>query len=102
MEAYTETIECICCQGGRRPLRYPEGGIAVCPCCKDTGVRQVQVPHPSHEMTEWRTEIRAPAGTPRFYGVRECTACGGEEMQHPAGHFLNRLSFPCTGKNEDQ
>lgn len=55
-------------------------------------------PHESHKMDEWYTDIRAPAGTPRFYGVRECKACGAEEIQHPAGHFLDDdLKYPCAG-----
>ena len=46
------------------------------------------LPHPSHEMTPWRTEPRAPTGgEPRFYGVRECRRCEAEELDHPAGHF---------------
>lgn len=54
--------------------------------------------HPTHQMGDWHTDIRAPAGTPRFYSVRECTLCGAEELQHPAGHFygdLDELLIPC-------
>jgi hypothetical protein len=43
----------------------------------------------SHDMTDWYTEIRAPAGTPRFYSVRHCKQCEGEQMQHPAGKFTD-------------
>ena len=46
-------------------------------------------------MTKWRTEILAPAGTPRFYGVRNCTRCKLEEWKHAAGHFLNGLEKSC-------
>lgn len=49
-------------------------------------------------MTGWTTEIRAPAGTPRFYGVRKCKLCGEEEMKHPAGHFMEGLEQPCASK----
>jgi hypothetical protein len=45
--------------------------------------------HPSHEMTPARSEIRAPAGTPRFYGVRNCRRCGAEQAEHPAGRFMD-------------
>jgi hypothetical protein len=46
-------------------------------------------------MTKWETDIRAPAGTPRFYGVRRCRRCGEEEAKHPAGHFLGNLERKC-------
>lgn len=56
--------------------------------------------HTSHKMTEWRAEIRAPAGTARFYGVRNCAKCGGEEMKHPAGHFIDKWLYdPCVPDN---
>lgn len=41
----------------------------------------------SHEMTDWYTKIKAPAGTPRFYACRSCKNCGGEQYHHPAGKF---------------
>lgn len=43
----------------------------------------------SHVMNEWHTEIRAPAGTPRFYSVRQCKRCDGEQARHPAGKFID-------------
>jgi len=52
-------------------------------------------PHPSHRMTRWTTDVRAPAGTPRFYSVRKCRKCEGEEMKHNAGHFIEELCKPC-------
>jgi hypothetical protein len=95
MNEYTEIQECGCCKGGTKILLNGEGNPFTCPYCKGTGKREVKVPHPSHKMTEWRTEILVPCGTPRFYGVRNCDVCGDEEWSHPAGHFLHRLGFPC-------
>jgi hypothetical protein len=31
--------------------------------------------------------------------VRECTTCGEEELEHPAGHFLDRLLRKCKGES---
>ena len=45
--------------------------------------------HKSHEMTEWGTEILAPAGTARFYVHRQCVNCGGEQYHHSAGKFID-------------
>lgn len=60
-------------------------------------------PHPSHVMGEERSEIRAPAGTPRFYGVRECVNCEAEEIEHPAGHFWDEeLEHPCWAAPEEE
>jgi hypothetical protein len=96
-----QLIECGACKGGTKPLSYPEGGHLICPYCKDTGKREINVPHPSHKMSTWRSEIRCPGNTARFYGVRECEFCGEEELQHPAGHFLEKLLEMCIGeKNE--
>jgi hypothetical protein len=54
--------------------------------------------HESHVMSKWRTEVRAPAGTPRFYKVRECENCGYEMAEHPAGKFMHyQLKEPCKG-----
>ena len=53
-------------------------------------------PHSSHKMSKWYCDVRAPAGTPRFYSVRECKKCGEEEIKHPAGHFVNELIKPCV------
>ncbi len=54
--------------------------------------------HPSHDMTEWGTEIMAPSGTERFYAHRECNNCGGEHYHHPAGKFIDsELESECVG-----
>ena len=45
--------------------------------------------HDSHDMTEWYSDIRAPAGTPRFYSVRHCKRCEYEQMEHTAGRFID-------------
>lgn len=53
-------------------------------------------PHPSHEMGEEYTDVRCPGSTPRHYGVRECKKCGYEQIQHPAGHFMDdELRMKC-------
>lgn len=55
--------------------------------------------HKSHKMTKWRTEVRAPAGAARFYGVRNCKNCGFEQIEHPAGRFMDgELKRECRGK----
>lgn len=56
--------------------------------------------HNTHIMTEWHTEIRSPAGTPRFYGVRECKKCKAEESKHPAGHFIDEELYTACGEVE--
>ena len=89
-------VECGCCRGGKRPFKNGEGKKVPCPYCDDTGKRAEYVPDPSHIMTEWRTEIRCPGSTPRFYGVRNCKNCGEEELKHPAGHFMEGLIGPCN------
>lgn len=53
------------------------------------GVDRKKQPDASHTMSEWGTEVRAPAGTPRFYSVRTCQKCEAEEIAHPAGHFMD-------------
>lgn len=54
--------------------------------------------HTSHRMGKSFTDVRAPAGTPRFYGVRQCKGCGGEEIGHAAGQFTDDdLTKPCQG-----
>jgi hypothetical protein len=35
------------------------------------------------------SDVRAPAGTPRFYSVRQCKGCGAEEIEHAAGQFTD-------------
>lgn len=52
--------------------------------------------HVSHHMGKFYTDVRAPAGTSRFYGVRECKGCGAEEIEHAAGQFTDDdLGKPC-------
>ena len=52
--------------------------------------------HPSHNMTEWGTEIMAPSGTERFYAYRQCQNCEYEQYHHPAGKFLDhQLEVKC-------
>ena len=45
--------------------------------------------HVSHRMGKFFTDVRAPAGTSRFYGVRQCKGCGAEEIGHAAGQFTD-------------
>lgn len=55
--------------------------------------------HKSHKMTKWHAEIRSPAGTPRFYAVRKCKNCEYEQIEHPAGRFMDsELKRKCPGK----
>ena len=58
--------------------------------------------HTSHRMGKSFSDVRAPAGTPRFYGVRQCKGCGGEEIAHAAGQFTDDdLVKPCQeGKKQ--
>lgn len=54
--------------------------------------------HATHKMGEERSEILAPAGTPRFYGVTDCENCGYGMAEHPAGFFIDEELFkPCQG-----
>ncbi len=54
--------------------------------------------HPSHKIGKEFTDIRCPASTPRFYGVRQCTVCKAETIGHPAGQFTSEyLTEPCCG-----
>ena len=59
--------------------------------------------HESHAMGEEYCDIRAPAGTPRFYGVSECNNCGAEVIEHPAGFFMDSELFEkCEGVEDAQ
>jgi hypothetical protein len=100
MNEYTELQTCGCCKGGTRVLLTGEGNPFTCPYCKGIGKREVKMPHPSHKMTKWESEILAPCGEPRFYSVRHCEVCKEEEWEHTAGHFLHRLGYPCRGRKE--
>ena len=54
--------------------------------------------HDSHIMTDWYSEIKAPAGTERFYKVRKCKNCEYEQYEHPAGQFIDhQLTKECWG-----
>ena len=54
--------------------------------------------HESHDMNDWYSDIRAPSGTERFYSVRQCKNCEGEQAEHPAGQFMdNHLTHKCQG-----
>jgi ribosomal protein S27E len=75
---------------------------------KRAGVKRLEVerpypkPHDSHSMTKWRTEARAPAGTSRFYAVRNCKNCKHEQSYHAAGTFSDaELKTKCVGHRED-
>ena len=91
-------VKCPACLGGKRPMKYPEGGHCVCPYCKDTGKKEENVPDSSHKMSKWRSEVRCPDGVVVRPDIRECKICGNEEMKHPAGHFLDGLLGKCKGK----
>lgn len=55
--------------------------------------------HASHRMGAWFSDVRAPAGTPRFYDVRQCSGCGAEEIMHTAGQFTDDdLVKPCLAR----
>lgn len=49
----------------------------------------MKTPDPSHKMSKWQTDVRAPAGTPRFYSVSSCKLCGAEMIKHPAGERMD-------------
>ncbi len=125
MKPYSIVVPCDCCNPKNQGYRYwgeykqrvpkgyilnHEGNRHPCPYCsvlgsnqRGTGNRKKYVPHPSHRMTKWRTEILSPnGGEPRFYGVRECLSCGEEEWEHAAGHFLHSLGQPCDVKRRQR
>lgn len=55
--------------------------------------------HKTHRMGKPFTDVRSPAGTPRFYGVRQCRDCGAEVIQHAAGQFTDdELVGPCHAR----
>ena len=89
-------VKCKACKETGKMKTY-EGREIDCVYCKGTTFRDKVVPHPSHKMSEWRTEIRCPGSEPRFYGVRDCENCGEEELEHAAGHFLEGLLAECKG-----
>ena len=95
IETMKITEPCNACDGGKRQMINGDGKPMVCPYCKGKHVRERDIPDETHVMSEWRTEVRCPGDTPRFYGVRNCVNCGEEELQHPAGHFFGKLLKPC-------
>ncbi len=55
----------------------------------------------SHRMGKAFSDVRAPAGTLRFYSVRQCRDCEGEEIEHAAGQFTDDgLVAPCSVKKK--
>lgn len=57
--------------------------------------------HKSHKMGKTRSEILAPAGTPRFYGVTDCINCEYGMAEHPAGFFIDDELFePCPNASK--
>ena len=59
--------------------------------------------HTSHRMGKPFTDVRSPAGTPRFYGVRQCKDCKAEEIHHAAGQFTDDdLGRPCKMKKKPE
>lgn len=57
--------------------------------------------HASHRMGKAFSEVRAPAGTERFYSVRCCQDCKGEEFEHAAGQFADdALTKPCLARSK--
>ena len=52
--------------------------------------------HPSHNLTEWYSEVKCPASTARFYSTRKCKNCEGEQYYHAAGRFIDsKLKHKC-------
>ena len=59
--------------------------------------------HTSHRMGKWFSDVRSPAGTPRFYGIRQCKDCKAEEIRHAAGQFTDDdLGKPCQMKKKPE
>lgn len=57
--------------------------------------------HKSHEMVDYGTDIVAPMGTARFYGVKMCKKCECKLYTHPAGDFCDEdLLTECLCKEE--
>lgn len=57
--------------------------------------------HVSHRMGKPFSDVRAPAGEPRFYSVRQCHGCKGEEIEHAAGQFTDDdLVKPCPARKK--
>lgn len=94
-QPYFELIKCGACKG-----KGTWNSKTTCVYCNGSGKRKEFMPHPTHSMSKWRSEMLAPCGTPRFYSVRNCTNCGKEEWKHSAGHFLHGLGHPCTCKGK--
>lgn len=99
-----KTIPCHCTTSKNKAVFYngklktPEGNWINCPYCHGTKEKTIEIPHSSHKMSKWTTEIRCVSSEPRFYRVRSCKVCGLEELNHAAGHFLNGLTNECEGQ----
>lgn len=65
---------------------------------KKTKEHWAYIPHKSHKMSSACCEVLAPCGTPRFYEVRKCKACGFGQAEHAAGTFCDpELLEACKG-----
>lgn len=54
------------------------------------------IPHPSHNMTRYRSTIRTPSSTPRFYSVSNCKNCELETGKSVAGEYYEiYLKYKC-------
>jgi len=48
-----------------------------------------QTPHPSHDMSPWRSTVVTLVETPRFGEVRKCRRCGAEHARTVAGEAMH-------------
>jgi hypothetical protein len=56
--------------------------------------------HKTHRMGKAFSDVRMPADTPRFYSVRQCRDCKGEEIEHAAGQSTDdELVKPCHARS---
>lgn len=54
-------------------------------------------PHPSHNMTEWRSTIISMASNDRFASIRKCANCEAEEAIPGQSHIRHvELDTPCV------
>lgn len=53
-------------------------------------------PHPSHDMTDWESDIVTLVSTPRFGRIRQCRKCEAEQAETAAGAaHHDELERPC-------
>lgn len=59
--------------------------------------KEVQFPHPSHKMTDWKSSLVVhSSGSSRFGKIRECEFCEGEEIESIGGKECHEiLKDPC-------